>query len=197
MNWQEGDGDKRFYPAELFDYIPVWDPGVPEYPEVSPPEQLYADADSLIQIEEYETAKIVYRNIIQLYHDSKFSIFSMRNLLPLETVSGQDFSTLKEYYLTEPNCNINDERTKLSQYLANYCSIKMEQYPEAISFFEAIISDPDTELDSVYAVIDAGYTYLLMENGGKSGYVGKMAELKPKSEKEFRTMRDKLLFRVV
>jgi len=61
----------------------------------------------------------------------------------------------------------------------------MEQYPEAISFFEAIISDPDTELDSVYAVIDAGYTYLLMENGGKSGYVGKMAELKPKSERNF------------
>ena len=69
----------------------------------------------------------------------------------------------------------------------------MEQYPEAISFFEAIISDPDTELDSVYAVIDAGYTYLLMENGGKYDYVGKMAELKPRSEKEFRIMRDGLL----
>ena len=32
LNWKEGDGDKRFYPAELFDYIPVWDPGVPESP---------------------------------------------------------------------------------------------------------------------------------------------------------------------
>ncbi len=193
LEWNEGDGDDRFYPAELFDYIPVWDPGFPESPEISVPELLYADADSFIQIEEYEEAKIVYRNIIQLYPECKFSIFSMRNLLPLETVSGQDFSSLKEYYLTEPNCNIDDERTKLSQYLANYCTIKMEQYPEAISFFEAIISDPDTELDSVYAVIDAGYTYLLMENGGKSGYIGKMAELKPKSEIEFRIMRDDLL----
>ena len=193
LNWNEGDGDKRFYPAELFDYIPVWDPGVPEYPEMSAPELLYADADSFIQIEEYEQAKIVYRDIIQFYPECKFAIFSMRNLLPLETVCGQNFSSLQQYYLIDPNCNINDERTKLSQYLANYCSIKMEQYPEAISFFEDIISDPDTELDSVYAVIDAGYTYLLMDNGGKSDYVGKMAELKPKSVKEFRIMSDGLL----
>ncbi|MDP8314806.1 MAG: T9SS type A sorting domain-containing protein [Candidatus Celaenobacter antarcticus] len=193
-NWNEGDGDSRFHPEAWYEYLPIWIPGPPVDPRtLTGLEELYAAADSLIQIEEYETAKQVYRDIIELYPESKYSIFSMRNLLPMETVSGRDFSTLMEYYLTEPNCNINDERTKLSQYLANYCKIKMEQYPEAISFFENIISDPDTELDSVYAVIDAGYTYLLMENEGKSGYIGKMAELKPKSEKEFRTMRDKLL----
>jgi len=193
-NWNEGDGDSRFHPEAWYEYLPIWIPGPPVDPRnLTEPEELYTSADSLIQIEEYETAKQVYRDIIELYPESKYSIFSMRNLLPMETVSGRDFSTLMEYYLTEPNCNINDERTKLSQYLANYCKIKMEQYPEAISFFENIIEDPDTELDSVYAVIDAGYTYLLMDNGGKSGYVGKMAELKPKSEKEFRIMRDGLL----
>jgi len=191
--WNEWDGDDRFDPGTAFDYIPVWDPGTPRDNEKTEAEILYAEADSLIQEEEYENAKTTYRTIIALYTLTDYAIYSMRNLLPLETVSGQDYCSLKQYYLTDPNCNINDERTKLSQFLANYCAIKMEQYPEAISFFEAIISDPDTELDSVYAVIDAGYTYLLMGNGGKSGYIGKMAELKPKSEKEFRIMRDKLL----
>ncbi|HEX38065.1 MAG TPA: T9SS type A sorting domain-containing protein [Candidatus Cloacimonetes bacterium] len=191
--WEEWDGDDRFNPGTAFDYIPVWDPGTPRDNEKTEAELLYAVADSLIEEEEYEDVKITYQSIIDLYTLTDYAIYSMRNLLPMETISGQDFSSLKVYYLTEPNCNINDERTKLSKYLANYCTIKLEQYPEAISFFENIISDPDTELDSVYAVIDAGYTYLLMENGGKSGYIGKMAELKPKSEKEFRIMRDKLL----
>jgi len=193
LNWDEWDGDDRFDPSTAFDYIPVWDPGTPRDNDLEGAKLLYAEADSLIEEEEYEDAKTTYRTIIDLYTLTDYAIYSMRNLLPLETVSGHDFSSLKQYYLTDPNCNINNERTKLSQYLANYCTIKMEQYPEAISFFEAIISDPDTELDSVYAVIDAGYTYLLMENGGKYDYVGKMAELKPRSEKEFRIMRDGLL----
>ena len=69
----------------------------------------------------------------------------------------------------------------------------MENYPDAISFFEDIIEDPDTELDSVYAVIDAGYTYLLMENSGSKGYVGRLKELKPKSENDFHKRTDELL----
>jgi hypothetical protein len=73
----------------------------------------------------------------------------------------------------------------------------MENYPEAITFFEYIIEDPDTELDSVYAIIDAGYTYLLMDDGGKSTYIGRMPELKPKSLKEFQETRDKLLAKVL
>jgi len=93
--WVEWTGDSRFSPDDAYDYIPVWIPG----PPVNPPKGtgakgLYADADSLIQIEEYEAAKQVYRNIINLYPESKYSIFSMRNLLPLETVSGQDFASL-------------------------------------------------------------------------------------------------------
>jgi len=196
--WEEGDGDYRFYPGDSFDYLPVWIPGNPKFPNSSLPEQLYADADSLIQIEEYETAKQVYKNIINQYPESKYSIFSMRNLLPLETVSGQDFASLQEYYITNPNCNYNDERIKLSAYLANYCSIKLENYPSVINFFEDIIEDPDTELDSIYAVIDAGYTYLLMEDGGvKSTYVGRMSELKPKSLEEFEATRDSLLAKLL
>ncbi|MCK4340003.1 MAG: T9SS type A sorting domain-containing protein, partial [Candidatus Cloacimonetes bacterium] len=194
LDWTEWTGDHRFNPSDAFDYIPVWDPGTPGSPGGSPPEQLFAEADSLILEEEYEQAKLVYKDIIELYPESDFTIYSMRNLLPLETVSGQDFSSLKEYYLTDPNCNYNAERIKLSEYLANHCNIKMENYPDAITFFEDIIADPDTELDSVYAVIDAGYTYLLMgDGGGKSTYIGRMPELKPKSVLEFEETRDRLL----
>ena len=194
LDWTEWTGDDRFDPIDAFDYIPVWDPGTPRSPGGSTPEQLFAEADSLIGEEDYEQAKLVYKDIIELYPESDFTIYSMRNLLPLETVSGKDFSSLQAYYLTNPNCNYNPERTKLSEFLANHCNIKMKNYPDAISFFEDIILNHETELDSVYAVIDAGYTYMLMEDDStKSYYVGNIPELKPKSVLEFEETRDKLL----
>ncbi|MBS3768263.1 MAG: T9SS type A sorting domain-containing protein, partial [Candidatus Cloacimonetes bacterium] len=157
---------------------------------------LYAEADSLTEEEEYENAKTTYHDIIDFYPLTDYAVYSMLNLFSLETVSGQNFMALRNYYLTNPNCNINPERTKLSEYLANYCRIKMEQYPEAISFFEDIISNPETELDSVFAVIDAGYVYTLMGDN-KAGYVGKMPELKPKSKVDFVEKRDNLITEII
>ena len=193
--WVEWTGDERFDPSDAFDYMPVWIPsGKSGSPKISPPEQLYAEADSLIEEEEYEQAKLVYKDIIEQYPEGNYAIYSMKNLLPLESIYGHEFSLLKNYYLTDPNCNYDDERSKLSTYLANYCDIKMENYTDAINFFEDIIEDPDTELDSVYAVIDVGYTYLLMEQSGyKPFYIGNIQELKPESAKEFHKNTDKLL----
>ncbi len=188
--WEEWDGDELFYPDSAFDYIPVWEPKKDD-----PSTQagiLYRDADILVSQGKYQDAKAKYKSIINLYPTTAFAIYSMRNLLSVETIYSQDFLSLKQYYLTEPNCNINYERTKLSNYLANYCSIKMEEYAVAITFFEDIISNPDTELDSVYAVIDAGYTYLLMENSSMY-YKGRMTELIPKSTRDFKKKRMELL----
>jgi len=48
--------------------------------------------------------------------------------------------------------------------------------------------------DSIFAIIDLGYTYFLMENGGlKSVYKGSLAEHIPESKKQFIDKRDYLL----
>ena len=48
--------------------------------------------------------------------------------------------------------------------------------------------------DSIFAIIDLGYTYFLMENGGlKSAYTGNMIEHKPVSFVQFEEKRDFLL----
>ena len=192
--WQEWDGEEFFYPDSAFDYIPVWAPK--KNGNTTPAGILYSNADSLISQGKYQEAKIIYKTIIDLYPATEYSMYSMRNLLSVETIYGHDFLSLQQYYLTEPNCNINYERTKLSNYLANYCYVKMEEYAIAITFFEDIISNPDTELDSIYAVIDAGYTYLLMESGSKY-YQGRMTELIPKSPRDFKKKRMKLLSRLL
>jgi len=193
LEWFEWGGDYRFDPSTAFDYIPVWDPGTPRDGDLEGAALLYAEADSLIEEEAYEEAKLLFKLIIDIYPYTEYALYSMRNLLALETTSGQDYYTLQQYLLTDPKCNIDQIHTKLSNHLANFCSIKMEQYPEAISFFEDIITNPETTLDSVYAVIDVGYTYLLMDNGGKSEYVGKIPQLKPKSIMEYRETSEDLL----
>lgn len=188
--WGEWDGDELFYPDSAFDYIPTWEPKKNGNP--SPAGILYNNAEALIKQGKYEDAKTVYKSIINQYPTTEYAIFSIRNLLSVETLFGQDFSSLKQYYLTDQNCNLDYQRTKLSKYLANYCSIKLEDYATAITFFEDIIADPDTELDSLYAVIDAGYTYLLMENSSMY-YKGRMTELIPKSIRDFKQKRMALL----
>lgn len=57
-----------------------------------------------------------------------------------------------------------------------------------------VISDPPSQVDSVLAVIDLGYTYLLMEeNGDRSNYVGRYSNLKPNSWEEFEENRIQLM----
>ena len=70
----------------------------------------------------------------------------------------------------------------------------MGDYEEAILNFEEIIDDPPSEIDSVLAIIDLGYTYLVMEeNGDRASFVGNIAELKPESREEFEQNQEDLL----
>ncbi|MCD4736992.1 MAG: T9SS type A sorting domain-containing protein, partial [Bacteroidales bacterium] len=65
---------------------------------------------------------------------------------------------------------------------------------EAIQWFEDIIQSPPAFEDSLFAIIDLGYTYLLMQQGGyKSGYTGNLPQHKPESLVLFRENRDYLL----
>jgi len=70
----------------------------------------------------------------------------------------------------------------------------MGNYPAAISRFEKVIKNPITPEDSIFAVIDLGYTYLLMENKEiESSYIGDLTIHKPSSLEDFEETRDYLL----
>lgn len=81
--------------------------------------------------------------------------------------------------------------------MANYCEVGMENYETAIEYYEDIIINPPSLQDSIFAVIDAGYTYLLMENNARPGYVGSIPELKPLSRQEFEVQRDQLVIQLL
>jgi hypothetical protein len=83
---------------------------------------------------------------------------------------------------------------KLADFLANKCDVEMENWQAAIDHYENIIENPETTEDSIFAIIDLGHTYFLMENSGNRSLAqGKMMEHKPKSYDEFAEKRDYLL----
>ena len=84
--------------------------------------------------------------------------------------------------------------TKLAVFLSNKCGIELQNWQTAIDHFENVIENPETPEDSVFAIIDLGYTYLLMgDSGYKSTAQGRLLEYKPTSVQSFSKNRDYLI----
>ncbi len=182
-------------PAGSYIWEPVWlcdlGSGSGEGTEA---ENMYLDARDDIENEYYSAAQTTYQEIIVQYPNTKYAQASLKELFSLEAFINNDYSELKSYYNSEPNITNNPDLVKLADFLINFCDIKLENWPTAIAWFEDVIQNPDAMEDSIFAIIDLGYTYFLMENGGlKSSYAGSMTEHIPQSVEQFEEKRDYLL----
>jgi len=180
------------YPYTNYIYLPIWE--LNSYSDDDDAESKYNSAQAKIAQEDYTGAKADFQQIINDYPTSKYAQASLRELFSLEEYVTDDYASLKTYYNTEVDIQNNPALAKLAEYLTNFCEIKLENYPTAISWFENIIQNPETIEDSIFAIIDLGYTYFLMENGGlKSAYSGNLIEHIPESKNQFDNKRDYLL----
>ena len=101
---------------------------------------------------------------------------------------------MKNYYRSDTVIQNNAPLLKRADFFANQCEIKLENWPVAISWFEDVIQNPDSFEDSLFAIIDLGYTYQLMADSGyKSVYTGRLPEYKPVSRDQFNKNIDYLL----
>jgi tetratricopeptide (TPR) repeat protein len=183
--------EEDFYPSDAFIYEPQWNPGgiIP----LGDAGELFAQAKQYEVEENYDLAKQSYQSVISNYPETEYAKASAKELFSVETNSNYNFSDLQYYYQNEPNMEYDVEMQKLSNTLINYCDVKIENFETAIGFYESIITNSTSFEDSIFAVIDAGYTYLLMEGSGRGGYVGQITSLKPKSREAFESNRDDLL----
>jgi len=58
---------------------------------------------------------------------------------------------------------------KTARRIRNICSLKMENYNDAISDYEDIITNPSSFSDSIFALIDINQAYLIMNGSGLPG----------------------------
>lgn len=190
----------RFYPPLILPDInyndtgyvlsPVWDPGIPTYINQDNDELAYNSAMDLAMNANVDQAIIIFKQIISQYPESRYAKISAKHIYALEA----DKYALKNYYLNEPHMHYNGEMDKLADYLIAYCNIKLENYQDAITFFESVITGSPSELDSLMAIIDLGYVYLLMqENPPKSNVMCLYPQLVPVSKAAFDATRDNTL----
>jgi tetratricopeptide (TPR) repeat protein len=186
--------ERDISPLRLFRYLPTWDPGIHEDLLEDAALAIYDQAIVAETNMDYIVAEQLLKQIIAEYPETQACSDAAKELLHLVETYNQNFQALEIYYKTYPSLRDNPTICKLADYLANFCSIKMGEYEEAISFFEDIITNSSDLPDSIFAVIDAGYTYLLLsENSDKAQFTGKIAWLKPKSVDSYLESRDRLL----
>lgn len=164
--------------------FPEWTPQ--PIPTVTPDQELYSTASSYFAEGNYQLAKSQYQLLIELYPRSPYAEAAMKDLVRLEEYAGKDYMALKEYFLTNDSINADTALAELAEISANECDVRDSNYETAIDWYENRILTADNTADSIFAVIDLGFVYLLMEeDGARSNYIGKLPEFKPGSKPEY------------
>jgi hypothetical protein len=190
------DPQNDFYPWQCYNYLPVWEPGGGGggSGSGSGAETLYFEAQENIESEEFAEAKEGLEQIVDEYPQTEYAKAAMKELYSIEEYTGDNYTVLMDYYNNNSVIQGDSSLAKLAEFLANFCEIKLENWPTAIAWFEDVILNPETMEDSIFGIIDLGYTYFLMENGGlKSSHTGNLIEHKPVSVEQFEIKRDYLL----
>jgi hypothetical protein len=192
-SWSPPDPEPYLFPTGKFIWIPVWQPN-PGLKSSDIAESMYFSALGLIESEDFNQAKAVLMQLVNDYPYSSFSQAALRDLFEIEDFCGSNFFALRNYYQSDSVIQNNASLLKRAGFFANQCEIKLKNWPSAIYWFEDVIQNPESYEDSLFAIIDLGYTYLLMADSGyKSIYTGRLPEYKPVSREQFSKNRDYLL----
>lgn len=177
----------------VFIYLPMWEPQNPHYP--TPLNIEYQNASQAFANGDYTEAQLQFMSIIENSPESSYAEAAMKELLRVGTMANT-LGQLKNYYLNNNTILANDNLATLGDFLANVCDVRMENWADAIDWYEDKIINSPNEQERIFAEIDLGYLYLLMENSdGKaiSNVVGTMKQHKYESVEMYNNNRDYLL----
>jgi hypothetical protein len=187
--------DSNLLPFRHYNYKPVWEltGGTIAY---SAAQQLFETGLLQIADSNYTGAKTTFQQVVTAYPLEEPAKNSMKEVLYLEPLAGNDFSGLKNWYLTETVIQNHTQLLSLAENLANKCDEKLENYPDAIDWYENIIENPESLEDSIFAIIDLEHLYWQMgidTSLRSASYVGRLSQFKPKSFQAFKDHKDELL----
>jgi type IX secretion system substrate protein len=169
-------------------------PGSKKSASAKSAEPMYRTGLDQFADEQYSTAQSTFQSVVEQSPGSVFSLAAMKSMFDVEQFVNDDYYTLQDYYLTNTSIVSDSSMKTLGIFLANRCNLSTKQWQAAIDHYEDIIVNPPTPDDSVFAIIDLGYTYLLMQNSaGRYVAMGKMTEYIPDSDQDFEAKSTNLL----
>lgn len=185
------DPDVDLYP-DVYLYNPTWCPGGGNI-EKEVAEQLYTDANDFFENQQFEQAESSYKLLVDQYPDTRFANAALKDMFTLEAFNENNYVNLIQYYSISDSIEGDSTLLKTSIFLINKCNVMLEQWQLAIDHYEAIIAGPVTTEDSIFAIIDLGHAYLLMEQSGYKSSYGMLTEHIPVSQMQYEGKRDFLL----
>lgn len=180
------------FPANMYWYLPVWTPGA-IIDDTEPEDMLLQIGIDYFTDGFYENAKSTFESVIQQYPQSIAAEAAMKELLRLEKYVNDDYEGLRTFYLTNNAISEDSILRCLGDQLANKCNVILQNWDSAVAWYENRILNPVSFEDSLFSIIDLGYTYLLMQNGFKSSHCGQLKEHKPENKNKHVDKRDYLL----
>ena len=174
---------------------PIWDPTKSLQFTPCPAEIIYNSGLNYFSEENYVSAEASFKDLIENHTETPFALAAMHELFALQQFTNQDFASLHNYFasFTEADSTLYDK----AQFLATRCNVKSKQYTPAIDWYENRIENPPSYQDSVFAVIDVGEIYLLMEQDDelelKARPISRFPELRPKTRVAFEKTKADLL----
>ncbi|MDP8210459.1 MAG: T9SS type A sorting domain-containing protein, partial [Candidatus Stygibacter australis] len=172
-----------FNPADYFDYMPLWSRG--DNPVRDSIQFQYIEAITAISDSNYYYAETLLTNIIEIYPNHLLASASAKRLLSIEGVTEENYSDLQNYYNSIVDSYEANDLTNCCEYLSNYCNIYLHEYSQATDWYEDILSNSPTIEDSIYAVIDLNYIYLLMDDPTREELINPSFSFDPLSRETF------------
>jgi tetratricopeptide (TPR) repeat protein len=183
------DTSSDLWPYRAMDYSPIWDCGGPIGDPIllqDPAQVLYTESLQDIADEDYTSAKTKLETIVEEYPNSSYAGDALKTM-PVTTTSKSNYDDLINYYQTNSVIQGSEELKLLVGYIIAELKTDEQQFNEALTFYEGIISNPPSDEDYVYALIDAARVYNLAEaNGDKAPENFKFKDLLPKSKEDYR-----------
>jgi len=191
----------QLYPSGWYDWEDIWCASPTSCFFDDPAREDFEEAVASMDTGQYETAETQFKEIIGQYPGSIYAKEAAKNLIPLTRLNDQDFPGLINYFDTVSAMQQDSNSAHLIFRLKNKCTVEMDQYEQAIAWFENDILSPASEQDSLFSLIDLSDTYMLMEADSslKSTPVitGSLTQYKPKDRESYTRQREewvKLLF---
>jgi hypothetical protein len=176
-----------------YQYLPGWCPGG-EDRVASSDEALYLSALSEVTAQNYTGARLLFQSIVQNYPESVYAQASMKDIFYIEQSLSSDYENLKEYYRTNDSIQSDSVLTQVADIFINQCNVKLENWNDAIAWYENRIMNPPSVEDSIFAIIDLGYLYMqIQKSGTKSAVTGKLSQFIPSSKPAYDARRAYLL----
>jgi tetratricopeptide (TPR) repeat protein len=189
---------ERFNPDDRFDFDP-WDE------DENTPDGGYFDlawlafcaANGLEMAENYLGAIEAYQGVVEDYPEESVALEAIKRVFYLTDLVDGDFLALLSYYQGIADTCSFTALARAACQLVPRCLVKAHQFQNALDRYEAVIANPPSVADSVFAVIGAGYVYLAAEAAGVGldaiQPIGIYPELKPLSIQDYRQRCDEAL----